>query len=163
MMGVTFAVCIVIGVGVWFFVYKGKSSHVIKLDAPLTVVPQTSVSTQQAIVQNPTFGTIKDARLEMVFLTAANGMTLYTYTKDIPYTSACYAQCATEWSPYLLKAMTGITVPPIVKGEVATAKRQDGTMQLTYKSLPLYLYTGDKKAGDTKGHKVGGVWFVAKL
>ena len=33
-------------------------------------------------------------------------------------------------------------------------------MQVTYNDIPLYYFTPDEKAGDTKGQAVGGVWWI---
>jgi predicted lipoprotein with Yx(FWY)xxD motif len=32
---------------------------------------------------------------------------------------------------------------------------------VTYKGLPLYHFVNDAAVGDTKGDKLGGIWFVA--
>ena len=45
-------------------------------------------------------------------------------------------------------------------GKLATIKRADGTMQVTYNDAPLYYFAADKAAGDTTGQGVGGNWFV---
>ncbi len=36
----------------------------------------------------------------------------------------------------------------------------DGSVQVTYNSLPLYYFAGDKAAGDAKGQGVKSVWYV---
>ena len=39
-----------------------------------------------------------------------------------------------------------------VAGTLATIPRDDGTLQVTYRGVPLYFFSGDTAAGDTKGH-----------
>ena len=48
-----------------------------------------------------------------------------------------------------------------VTGKLALITRDDGTMQVTYKGLPLYYFGGDKAAGDTNGAAIPN-WGVAK-
>jgi predicted lipoprotein with Yx(FWY)xxD motif len=96
------------------------------------------------------------------FLVAANGMTLYAFTKDSVGTTTCYGMCATNWPPY-----THIVAEPLVSGagvtgQVATITRADGSVQVTYNGMPLYFWANDKKSGDTTGQGKGGVWFVQK-
>jgi hypothetical protein len=46
---------------------------------------------------------------------------------------------------------------------VGTTPRSDGNPQVTYNGHPLYLFSGDQKAGDTNGQGVtafGGGWFA---
>jgi predicted lipoprotein with Yx(FWY)xxD motif len=46
---------------------------------------------------------------------------------------------------------------------VGTAKRTDGTTQVTYNGHPLYHYKGDTKAGQQNGqnkNQFGGRWYV---
>ena len=153
----------IVGVGVWYFVHSAKKVSVSKQSPTEAVAHGAATSpAQNPVVQNPTFGTIKSEKLEVVFLTGANGMTLYTYARDSIDTSACVGTCATTWPPYTVSSPADVRVPAIVKGEVSTIKR-DNLFQVTYKGMPLYFYKKDKKKGDTTGHKVGGVWFVAKL
>ena len=148
-------------VGVWRYTHK---QHILKPDSTLgSVVVLPAAKQAPDSFDVPTFETIKDARLEVVFLTGLRGMTLYTFAKDTIDTSTCYGVCSTIWLPYTLSSPIHIVLPPVVKGVVDTTKRDNGALQLTYKGMPLYYYTGDKKKGDTLGHKVGGMWFVAKL
>jgi hypothetical protein len=46
---------------------------------------------------------------------------------------------------------------------VGTAKRPDGTEQVTYNGHPLYLFVRDQKPGDISGQGVsafGALWYV---
>jgi predicted lipoprotein with Yx(FWY)xxD motif len=95
------------------------------------------------------------------YLVAANGMTLYSFTKDTTNTSNCSGQCAVLWPPYApnnnpLMAGAGVS------GTISTITRADGTSQITYNGVPLYFWQGDSKVGDTTGNNYNGVWFVVK-
>lgn len=96
------------------------------------------------------------------FLTAANGMTLYMFTKDAPGVSNCYDQCATNWPPLTLAKNETPVAGRGVLGKLATTERKDGTLQVTYNDMPLYFWAKDAKVGDSTGQNVGEVWFVIK-
>ncbi len=97
------------------------------------------------------------------YLSAANGMTLYQSTKDTDNVSNCTGACATEWPPYTVSAAiaASLTSDPGIAGKIATIKRADGSLQVTYRGLPLYFFAQDIKPGDTKGEAVGGFTEVA--
>ena len=40
------------------------------------------------------------------------------------------------------------------------AAQADGTQQLAYNGHLLYLFVGDKAAGDANGQGLGGIWYV---
>ncbi len=90
-------------------------------------------------------------------LTAANGMTLYTFDKDAPNTSNCYGDCAVSWPPY--EAAAGEQPPA---AGLTTVQRRDSTLQWAKDGEPLYFWVGDTQPGDTNGDGVGGVWHVAR-
>lgn len=93
-------------------------------------------------------------------LTDAQGMTLYTFTKDTANSgkSSASAGVLQAWPPLYV---TGTPSKPAgVSGDLTTITT-DGKQQVTYKGMPLYHYAGDKAAGDTNGQGIGGVWFVA--
>lgn len=98
------------------------------------------------------------------FLSAYNGMTVYTYAPDrqTPGKSACAGQCASLWPPYTVASADDIHVSAATTGAVGTIARADGSLQVTYDGQPLYFYAKDAKPGDATGQNVGGVWFVAK-
>ncbi len=77
-------------------------------------------------------------------------------------TSACTGACAVNWPP--LRASGKPTFGSGVNSSlVATTTRSDGKPQVTYNGHPLYLYSGDAKAGDTNGEGVsafGGLWYA---
>ena len=86
----------------------------------------------------------------------AEGMTLYTFDKDVAGSgkSACYGQCASNWPP--LMADDSATA----SGDFSILTRDDGKKQWAYKGQPLYLFKKDEKPGDVKGDNVNNVWHV---
>lgn len=95
-----------------------------------------------------------------MYLAAQNGMTLYKYTPDTPGKSNCSGQCAINWPPYIVSDAASLKADSSVKGALATIKRDDGSMQVTYNNIPLYFFAKDMKPGDVLGQNVGGVWFI---
>jgi predicted lipoprotein with Yx(FWY)xxD motif len=90
-------------------------------------------------------------------LVSSSGMTVYTFDKDAAGSgkSACAGACTGLW-PAVAATDANLKAP------YGSIKREDGTMQLTYKGKPLYLYTADKKAGDKNGDNFKDVWHVVK-
>jgi predicted lipoprotein with Yx(FWY)xxD motif len=89
-------------------------------------------------------------------LTTNTGRTLYVFSEDPKGKSACTGTCAAVWPP--------LTVP---KGQhvsgvsgLGTIKRSDGKLQVALNGHALYRYSGDTAAGQVKGQKVDGDWFV---
>lgn len=99
-----------------------------------------------------------DASTKVVdgMLVGANGMTLYTFDKDVAGSgkSACVGQCATNWPPL---AATGAAT-----GDYSVVTRDDGSKQLAYKGKPLYFWSKDTKPGDKTGDGVINAWHVAR-
>lgn len=93
-------------------------------------------------------------------LAGAGGMTLYILTADSDGTSTCTGGCATTWPPLLGDGLQ-VNAGSGVSGTFGTTTRDDGTKQVTHDGHPLYYYSVDTAAGDSKGEGVGGVWFIA--
>jgi predicted lipoprotein with Yx(FWY)xxD motif len=95
-------------------------------------------------------------------LVDSRGRTLYEFQKDSGTSSACSGACAQAWPP--LRAKGKPTVGAGAKASlVGTAARSDGGRQVTYNGHPLYIYSGDQKAGDTRGQgssAFGGGWYA---
>ncbi len=86
-----------------------------------------------------------------VLVAGSNGMTVYTFTKDVKDSgaSACTGGCITKWP-----ALTGSGTPTAgsgVTGTLGTITRDDGTTQVTYNGLPLYFFANDQAPGDANG------------
>ena len=96
------------------------------------------------------------------YLTAPNGMTLYSFKNDTAGVSNCSGTCSTNWPPYTVSSATSIVKNADLGGSLATITRADGTLQVTYNNMPLYFYVKDSKTGDTTGNGVGGLWYVVK-
>ncbi len=89
-------------------------------------------------------------------LTNAKDMTLYTFDNDKSGSSNCIGGCAKSWPPLMATAKSKSA------GGFSVIKRADGTPQWAHNGKALYLWVGDKKAGDMTGDGVGGVWHTAK-
>ncbi|TMD19246.1 MAG: hypothetical protein E6J07_05525 [Chloroflexi bacterium] len=66
----------------------------------------------------------------------------------------------TTWPPLTIPAGTTPTGGPGVTGQLGTITRSDGSLQVTYKGMPLYFFHSDAQAGDTKGNYTG--WSLVK-
>ena len=90
------------------------------------------------------------------FLVDGAGYSLYTLSFG-----ECNADCQKEWLPVLA---TG----KLVAGEGVDGQKLSviglgsGIRQVTYGNLPLYYFINDFKPGDTNGHGVDGLWFLAR-
>jgi predicted lipoprotein with Yx(FWY)xxD motif len=87
-------------------------------------------------------------------LVAANGMTVYAFSKDVKDsgTSACTAGCITKWPALTVAAGGSPIAGDGVTGKLATITRtDDGTLQVTYNGMPLYFFSGDPPPGDSNG------------
>jgi predicted lipoprotein with Yx(FWY)xxD motif len=92
------------------------------------------------------------------FLVDGKGRTLYVFKKDAPGESRCAGECLAKWPAY---SGAGASGPGIDAKDFGTITRADGGKQSTYKGAPLYTFAGDQAAGETKGHGVKEVWYVA--
>ena len=95
-------------------------------------------------------------------LVGPNSHTVYLFLKDKGTTSQCNGKCATVWAP-----LTTSGQPQAGSGLngslLATSKRSDGQMQVTYGGHPLYYYDDDKKPGMTEGEgkkEFGAEWYA---
>lgn len=93
-------------------------------------------------------------------LVGPDGKTVYLFTKDEPGKSNCYDQCATNWPPLVVDSADAVVSGVNLPGELGTAERTDGTLQVTYNGWPLYYWKDDAARGDTTGEGVGDVWYT---
>jgi len=84
------------------------------------------------------------------------GMTLYTFDKDMPGKSMCNAACQANWPPAMAES------DDKASGKFTLVAMEGGKEQWAYKGHPLYHWSKDEKAGDTKGDNFKNVWHVAK-
>ncbi|MEZ4503486.1 MAG: hypothetical protein R3C39_12740 [Dehalococcoidia bacterium] len=95
------------------------------------------------------------------YLVGPTGMTLYTFANDEAGVSNCAGACAENWPPLVLPEGQDPTAVDAASGELGVVEREDGTRQVTYGGQPLYYWVNDAVPGDTTGHEVNDVWFVA--
>jgi predicted lipoprotein with Yx(FWY)xxD motif len=96
----------------------------------------------------------------VVLVAASNSHTVYTFNSDSPGVSRCNGGCSTTWPPLTVASGQTPTGGAGVTGQLATITRSDGSLQVTYKGLPLYFFHSDTNPGDTKGNYTG--WSLVK-
>jgi predicted lipoprotein with Yx(FWY)xxD motif len=97
-----------------------------------------------------------------LILVNSRGHTLYLFAKDRNGKSSCSGSCASFWPPLLSrgKPTGGPGVRPALLG---TTRRSNGSLQVTYNRHPLYAYSLDKQAGQTRGEgssAFGAKWYA---
>jgi len=108
----------------------------------------------------PTVKTAKVSSLGTVVV-SATGRTLYHYTDESKGKVGCSGACAKLWPPLVVKAGTKpVAGAGITTSKLGVLKRADGTFQVTYGGLGLYLYGGDKKAGQANGEGIESSWYA---
>ena len=95
-----------------------------------------------------------------ILVAASNSHTVYTFNSDTPGVSNCSGGCSAIWPAVSIASGQTPTGGPGVTGQLGTITRSDGSLQLTYKGLPLYFFHSDSKPGDTKGNYTG--WSLVK-
>jgi predicted lipoprotein with Yx(FWY)xxD motif len=137
--------------GFYFGVHKSKSASPSYTRS--TVVAKKT--TYLATVSNSVFTTKSSSTLGQ-YLTVPIGKALYTYSKDRDEVSNCTASCIASWPPYVDALTSGTSLP----ANVSTITRTDnGTVQYTYKGLPLYTYVHDSGT-KVMGNNVSGFKLV---
>lgn len=91
-------------------------------------------------------------------LVGGNGMTLYTFDRDVAGSgkSVCSGPCAQNWPPLPAAA------DDRGSDDWSVIVRDDGTRQWAYKGKPLYFWAKDQKPGDRTGDGFNGVWRLAR-
>ena len=90
------------------------------------------------------------------------GRTLYLFEADTGTASTCDGACASAWPP-LTTSGKPTAGPGVSAAKLGTAKRSDGTSEVTYNGHPLYTFSGDSAPGQTNGqgsNGFGAEWYV---
>jgi predicted lipoprotein with Yx(FWY)xxD motif len=90
------------------------------------------------------------------------GYTLYIFTPDLRGPSKCYNVCAKDWPPLVLPSGVGHAIAGrgIDGALLGTAKRKNGSLQVTYNGWPLYRYYADGPGQATGQAADMGTWFL---
>lgn len=142
--------------------YQGKPLYTSKLDAKWGEAKAQAAPDKQWSVAKPvgTEGMVLPSAIAVqeatqapgIILVSAQGRTLYAYSGDIAKdVLPCTVQgsCVERFVPM---SAPQAAQPP--KGEFGLTNRPDGVRQWTFRTVPLYLYEGDREPGDVNGKDV---------
>jgi predicted lipoprotein with Yx(FWY)xxD motif len=96
-------------------------------------------------------------------LVTNQGYTLYRFARDARGVPRCDDGCAQRWPPLVLRPGQRLVAGSGVRSsDLAAVRRPDGARQVTYRGIPLYVYSMDQLPGDVNGQYVDdeGLWFV---
>ena len=136
-------------------------------DAVTATVTKEAATETASTTQVSTVGTATAVTISVnddgtpAFLVDDQGRALYAYLLDTPGNnmSTCTADCAVEWPPVLVTG-TPTAGEGVDSALLGTITREDGQMQATYNSWPLYYFDEDVDPGDMNGQGVDGEWFL---
>lgn len=114
---------------------------------------------------NPPALTLEAATTDLgTFLTGRDGMTTYSFAADAaPGVSVCEGDCLAAWPPVTVPPGNTVAAGEGVPGVLGLTIATDGSTQVTYDGRPLYYWQGDTEAGQTTGHGVNDIWWVADV
>lgn len=116
------------------------------------------VTVAGAATRAPTVSAVTNGVLGRIIV-GTGGRTLYGTTLDRSGKVACTGSCTVRWLPLVvaprLRAVAGSGVAASMLGKV---ERPDGRWQVTYHGHPLYLFSGDARAGQVNGQGLNGRW-----
>jgi predicted lipoprotein with Yx(FWY)xxD motif len=137
---------------------SSSSSKSAKTSSTTASTSSTSAGSATPVVKTATSATLGKIVVD------ASGKTVYTLTNN-GQPVACTGQCLTIWPAVLLPSgTTKATGGDGVTGLGATAAA--GGTQVTVDGKPVYTFSVDTSAGDTKGdglNSFGGTWHAVKV
>jgi predicted lipoprotein with Yx(FWY)xxD motif len=114
---------------------------------------------------NPPALTLETATTDLgTFLVGRDGLTTYFFEADAtPGVSACEGDCLVAWPPVTVPPGNTVAAGDGVSGVLGLITGTDGSTQVTYDGRPLYYWQGDTEPGQTTGHGVNDIWWVADV
>ena len=114
---------------------------------------------------NPPALTLETTTTDLgTFLVGKDGLTAYYFAADTtPGVSVCEGDRLVAWPPVTVPAGNTVAAADGVSGVLGLITATDGSTQVTYDGRPLYYWQGDIEAGQTTGHGVNDVWWVADV
>ena len=112
---------------------------------------------------NPPALTLETTTTDLgTFLVGEGGLTTYFFAADsTPGVSVCEGDCLVAWPPVTVPPGNAVAAGEGVTGVLGLITGSDGSTQVTYDGRPLYYWQGDTEAGQTTGHGVNDIWWVA--
>jgi predicted lipoprotein with Yx(FWY)xxD motif len=102
--------------------------------------------------------TASSSSLGKTVLVNSQGMTLYALSGEQGGKFICTSSaCEAVWHPLTIAAGSK---PSGTVASISTVKRPNGTVQVTYKSMPLYTFAQDHASGEANGQGIKdvGTW-----
>ena len=136
----------------------GSSSSKSTASSAAKSQPAPTQSSSSSVIVKPA----SNAKLNATVIVNAQGMTLYHLSGEQKGKFICTSSaCLRVWHPLTATAASTTAGYP----GLATVKRPDGSLQVTYKGQPLYTFAQDETPGQANGQglKDVGTWSAVVL
>jgi predicted lipoprotein with Yx(FWY)xxD motif len=109
-----------------------------------------------------------DPSLGEVVLVSAGGRTLYALDPETATHLLCKTSaCLRAWPPLTVPSRrTRLVGTRGVSGHLGLLRRRGGILQVTFRGMPLYRFSGDRAGGEANGqglHSFGGTWHAVSI
>lgn len=81
-----------------------------------------------------------------------DGKALYVAEQEFGGEIKCTGGCLDIWQPLTVAKGTELSSDQELSSSLATKKRSDGKLQVTFDGYPLYTFYEDRSSGDLKGN-----------
>jgi len=123
--------------------------------------PATPSGTGDTLPGDTVTVTSMSTALGDVLADGRTGRTYYAFTGDGEGAPTCTGACAKVWIPATGTQIGVLSTISLHPGEFKLVARPGGgARQLTVYGRPVYRYSGDRLAGQTKGQAAQGKWFA---
>jgi len=128
--------------------------------AATTPAPTSAAASPTADPDAVTFSATSVGEVGTVLIDS-EGYTLYLLAPEKNGKIECVKECLDFWPAIVVESgQTAAAGDGVDASLLGTIERPEGGIQVTYGGYPVYLFAGDKKAGQANGQGVQDVWFA---
>jgi predicted lipoprotein with Yx(FWY)xxD motif len=144
---------------------RGRSSSLVVCAAVATAALLASFAAMALALGStaPTIGSASNAKFSEQIVVDAHSRTLYALSPETTHHLLCKSsECLKVWPPLTVRSRkTKLIAGSGVHGHLGILRRSNGMLQVTFRGVPVYHFSGDSAKGAVNGENLksfGGTW-----